>query len=468
MSKTKTRLIIVITAIVTIISTLCYAETEAAESSNTTTSTETTSQENATSTENSIDTIAEDTAEESTTTEEEVDNLLTQEPEIHNGDLYIIDSNVTMDKLVDGNVFIFGNNITITGQCSGNMFVFGNNITFDKAYAQASIFVASGNDIIFNAVSNSLYAATPGNIIIDHQFGVYSDIYAACNTLEYDGIVGRNAFLTVNDIKLGDNAAFYGDLNYTSSNVLKFDDGVVTGNINHTEKSEESKTALTVIGSLAYNILQYLILVIVMFFIIKLFIKSPVSKDSSALSHPFISLGIGILATILIPVISIGLMLTGVGATAGLITLAIYLVLFSISAIILPIVIARYICINKKARGIKEFFFALLIALVMKLLITIPYVGLLIYLLYMIYGIGVIIYTPLLNKKAKSVTKTDKIATKPEKIEKKKAEKTVVESKTEKITKDESPIVDSKVSENTDSKEVEENATENKEEKSEE
>ena len=44
MSKNKTRLIIVITAIVTIISTLFYAETEAAESNNTVTE-ETTTEE---------------------------------------------------------------------------------------------------------------------------------------------------------------------------------------------------------------------------------------------------------------------------------------------------------------------------------------------------------------------------------------------------------------------------------------
>lgn len=463
MSKNKTRLIIVITAIVTIISTLFYAETEAAESNNTVTEETTTeetpveeaTQEDTTSTEN--------TEGETTTTNEESDNLLTQEPEIYNGDLYVFDSNVTMDKLVDGNVFIFGNNITITGQCSGNMFVFGNNITFDKAYAQASIFVASGTDITFNAVSNSLYAATSGDLIIDHQFGVYSDIYVACNTLKYDGIVGRNAFLALNNIELGDNAIFYGDLTYTSSNTMNFDEGVVTGTINYNEKTEEeSKGVLSAIGSLAYKILQYLIIVLVVFFISKLFIKSPISKEDSTLKHPLITLGVGILATILIPVISIGLMFTGVGTNAGLIILATYLLLFIISSIILPIVIARYICINKKARGIKELLFTVLIAIVMELLITIPYIGILIYLLYVIYGIGIIIYTPLLNKKAKSSANTDNVNTKSKKIEVNKSEEKIAENKTENVTKDESPTVDSKNSE------VEKNTTENKEEKSEE
>ena len=96
------------------------------------------------------------------------------------------------------------------------------------------------------------------------------------------------------------------------------------------------------------------------------------------------------------------------------------------------------------------------------MLITIPYIGILIYLLYVIYGIGIIIYTPLLNKKAKSSANTDNVSTKSKKIEVNKSEEKIAENKTENVTKDESPTVDSKNSE------VEKNTTENKEEKSEE
>ena len=47
----------------------------------------------------------------------------TQE-EIYSGDLYIFDTNVIMDRLVDGNVFIMGTNVEVTGQVNGNLFVF--------------------------------------------------------------------------------------------------------------------------------------------------------------------------------------------------------------------------------------------------------------------------------------------------------------------------------------------------------
>lgn len=420
MSKNKTRLIVVITAIVTIISTFCYAEAESNQVNNTNVDTSseavTTSYEDETSTTDTVE------SEEATSDEEDYSYL---DQDVYEGDLYLFDSDVVMNKLVDGNVFIFGNNVTITGQSSGNMFIFGNNVTFDKAYIQSSVFVF-GKNVKYNAVSNSLYCASQ-SLSIDSQFGVYSDLYAACSTFDYSGIVGRNTFLTANSINLGDNAVFYGDFNYTSDSELDIAEDIVEGNINYSKTAEKAKPT---IASYLFDLAELLILVVVVFFIVKMFTKEPGCKECSVLSHPFKTFGIGLLSIIAILVAMLVLLFSGVGALTSLVILSVALVIYMLSQYIFTISLARYLCIGKSNKGIKEFLFTILISIILWALNLVPFIGSLFGMIATIFGFGIMIYTPL-KKKAHCSNKNDK------KIEN---------------TKDESPVKDSEKSDVKDEK----------------
>jgi len=421
MSKNKTRLIVVITAIVTIISTFCYAETEANQTNNT--NVEPRSQSVTTSTENEV--TVTDTESEEYTSENEENYSSNLEQEVYEGDLFLFDSDVTMDKLVDGNVFIFGNNVTITGQASGNMFIFGNNITFDKAYVQASVFIC-GNNVKFNAVSSSLYCASQ-KLSIDSQFGVYLDLYSACSTFDFSGIVGRNSFIGANSINLGNNATFYGDLNYSSSSEIEIPENVVEGKVNYSKFEEKSEPT---IASYISSLIQLLILVIVTFFIVKLFTKAPGCKECAVLSHPFKTFGIGLLSIVTIFVAIMVLLFSMVGAETALVGLGIYLLLFAIAKLIFAISLSRYLCIGKSNKGIKEFLLTILISVILWALSLVPFIGTIFNMIVTVFGFGIIIYTPL-KKKAHCSNK---------KIE---------------STKDESPVKDSEKSDKKVSEEQE-------------
>lgn len=388
MSKNKTRLIVVIAAIVTIISTFCYAEAGTNQVNNTNVETQdavTTSYENDT---NVTDTTGgtEDHNHDSQVPE---DNPYSNES-VHDGDLYVFDSDVVMDKLVDGNVFIFGNNVTITGQASGNMFVFGNNVTFDKAYVQASVFVC-GNKVKFNAVSSSLYCAAK-DLTIDKQFGVYTDIYATCSNFNFDGIIGRNAFLAINSMKLGENAIFYKDLNYSSKSEIEIPEGLVQGEVNYNKVAEKSAPS---IGSYISNLVQLLVFAIVTYFIVKLFTKAPTSKDCSVISHPFKTFGIGLLSIITIPVVFFLLLISIFGATTSLYVLSAYLMLLGLSTVMFSISLARYLCIGKKLRGLKEVLLTSLITVITWGLSLVPFIGWIFSAIVIVFGFGTMIYTPL-------------------------------------------------------------------------
>ena len=114
-----------------------------------------------------------DATEATTTTETETNGEETQN--IYNGDLYMFNTTIVMDKLVDGNVYLMGNNITISGQVNGNLFVLGNNITFDNCYVRYSIY-ACANNIYYNGACNDLYATVSNKLEMTYDSYVVRDV----------------------------------------------------------------------------------------------------------------------------------------------------------------------------------------------------------------------------------------------------------------------------------------------------
>ena len=439
MSKNKTRLIIVITALVTIISTLCYAETGTNDVENlsagdmartvTTTTVEdegspvTTAEEDGAA----VEPIAEDEHNHEENAVEEISetegtSVSDLEQTVYNGDLYLYGTDIVMDKLVDGNVFLFGKNITVTGQTSGNMFIFGDNVTIDKSFIQASAFIVA-NKVQFNAVSTSLYCIA-NELSIDSQFGVYLDLYTTCNTFNCSGLIGRDTYLTAKTINFGDTATLYGDLNYTSSSEIEIPENLVSGEVNFAETSdnEESETSIL---SYVSSLLQTLVLVIVVFFIVKIFAKDPECKECSTLSHPFKTFGVGLLSLVLIPIITFILLFSIIGAKSSLLVLAIYILLLAIAKSVFIVSLSRHLCVGKSHKGIKQFLFTVLFTIILWALSLVPFIGTIANAIVVIMGFGIVIYTPL-RKKAYCANKENK------KIEN---------------TKDESPVKDSTKSE---------------------
>ena len=140
--------------------------------------------------------VATDTNQEATT-EKTAEEAETNQ-EVHNGDLYLFDNNVKMDKLVDGNVYIMGNNVEITGQVNGNLFVLANKVSFgtksefdnegketkkaESCYVRYSIF-ACAQEIYYNGACNDLYAAC-GNLEMTYDSYVIRDVKAvSSNTI---------------------------------------------------------------------------------------------------------------------------------------------------------------------------------------------------------------------------------------------------------------------------------------------
>ena len=162
-------------------------------------------------------TISENAGDNVKATETTENTVNEEEPEIYNGDLYLFDNNIVMDKLVDGNVFVFGNNVEVTGQVNGNLFVFANKLTFNNCYVRYSIF-ACANSVNYNGACNDLYVAS-STLEMTYDSYVVRDVKAVSSDVIFKAAVGRDVDLSCGKVDFGEGEnipVIYGSLRYSA------------------------------------------------------------------------------------------------------------------------------------------------------------------------------------------------------------------------------------------------------------
>lgn len=366
-------------------------------------------------------------------------NNAAETPEIHNGDLYVFDNNIEMDKLVDGNVFLFGNNINVTGKVNGSLYAFGKNVTFSKdAYIIQAIYVMA-DEVTLNGIATDLYAFARK---LDMSFDsfMYRDLRVFAETFNFNGGVGRNAFVEADNFNFVTNedapALVYGDLTYSSSKELSLTTSHVQGNINYKQELIEEESITSIILEKVIDVCNTLLYVFVVFLLCLWLAPKFLSKSSSYIAPASAtkSFGIGLLSVIVASVVGIALLFTVVGVPVGLAVIALLVLLLSIATAVTSISITYKL--KEKFGFAKNYLTYLTLAcvvIVIWALGLIPYVGAVISFVVKMIGLGIVVYYLFTrNSDKKDVGKPEKTA----KVEKKeKPEKAEKSEKKEKSSK---------------------------------
>jgi len=218
------------------------------------------------------------------------------EEQIHEGDLYIFEDTVNMDKLVDGNVYIIGKDVTITGQIAGNLFVIADNLTIGdntsastyNGYVFYNIYALANKATLYSSCYD-LYIA--GNdITIENSFYLYRDLKMGATNANVFATIGRNVDTDVKNLNLkkDDNtsATIYGNINYSSSNEIDSEilNISVRGEKNYS-KSKSNSNLLSLMKSTLFISFLFslviLVLVIALIFRLILFIIRKSKKDNT-------------------------------------------------------------------------------------------------------------------------------------------------------------------------------------------
>ena len=364
-----------------------------------------------------IELVNEDNSEE--TTAEEIESKTDDTSKaLEKKDVYITEpGDVVIDYVVDGNLFVVANSVTINSQIGGDAFICANNVTVDnQGYIFSNLFVCC-NELNVSGVIYDLYNFSQNTTITGY---VYRDIHTATNTLNLDGTIGRNAYISVENINFAtsednedetitaSNTMIYGDLYFESSNNIDIPDTAVVGSVIHSDSSEDfSNTILNYIWDLGTFIATVLIIWLLMLWLAPKFLaKTDYLISKKALP----SLGLGALTTICVIVCAIILLIIGLTAEIALLGFGLLMLLLGIGLPVFTIALSKFIC--KKLKNEKVLItlgVLILTSIVIWLTTLIPFVGGLINLVIKLIGLGIIVKYVLPSKKKDNNNNTEVI-----------------------------------------------------------
>lgn len=364
-----------------------------------------------------IELVNEDNSEE--TTAEEIESKTDDTSKaLEKKDVYITEpGDVVIDYVVDGNLFVVANSVTINSQIGGDAFICANNVTVDnQGYIFSNLFVCC-NELNVSGVIYDLYNCSQNTTITGY---VYRDIHTATNTLNLDGTIGRNAYISVENINFAtsednedetitaSNTMIYGDLYFESSNNIDIPDTAVVGSVIHSDSSEDfSNTILNYIWDLGTFIATVLIIWLLMLWLAPKFLaKTDYLISKKALP----SLGLGALTTICVIVCAIILLIIGLTAEIALLGFGLLMLLLGIGLPVFTIALSKFIC--KKLKNEKVLItlgVLILTSIVIWLTTLIPFVGGLINLVIKLIGLGIIVKYVLPSKKKDNNNNTEVI-----------------------------------------------------------
>jgi len=330
-----------------------------------------------------------------------------EEPEIYEGDLYIFEDTVNMDKLVDGNVYIIGKDVNITGQIAGNLFVIADNLTIGddtssssyNGYVFYNIYALANKATLYSSCYD-LYIA--GNdITIDSSFYVYRDLKIGATNANIFGTIGRNVDAEVAKLNLKKDdtsfASIYGNLNYSSPSQIDEEtlNACVTGEKNYSflkqDNIEKTNTIMTYVEDGAIKVIFTIFV-----WLILMWLAPKFSEKASTLitKKPLKTLGTGLLALIAVPVISFVLLILIFTMPISLIAIILYALAISISFSIVCIAITYELKDKLKLdKWFKVLGILIIIRIILYLVGLIPFVGGLVSFIALILGLGLILYS---------------------------------------------------------------------------
>lgn len=365
---------------------------------------------------------------------------------IHYGDLYLVGTDVVLDKVVYGSVFVIGNTVEITGQIENDLYVIANKLKIDSkpiadningGLIQGKVF-ALANSIEFNGVCSYLYSIS-NNIDMSYYSGVLGNAKIASSNATILSAFGRDLELLCNTVNFTENdqpAAVYGNLTYASSSDIEIPEGIVGKTITH--KSFISSLHNYSVKDIVLSIISAIVTTIILYIIFNKFnlsfIKKLASKKLSAINL-LKAFGIGLASIVLVVLISIVLLITVVGSKLAIIFILLFAILCFISVPALAIAITKILKpILKIGKTIIFLLVLSAVSIVLYGLTLIPFVGIILNFIIKVTAIGLIIFNYLPHKElsdeekskkaeAKKIMKEEKAKRKQEKLEAKIAKK---------------------------------------------
>ena len=320
-----------------------------------------------------------------------------------NDELYASGQNVAIDGIVSGDLMAVGSQVSLRGKVGRSASLMGS--TVDVSGSVGDNLRAAGARVSVSGKVGDNASLAGATVTLTKAASVGRDLQAAAGDLRIEGSVGRNlraaggqvtikgtiggkARIDASQLTLGPKALIKGDLIYSSPQKADIADGArVLGEKTYkpvpVREKREAKGWKFALWLVSFIALYALGAVVIAF--------APATVASSAdrvIRAPWISLLVGFLVLVAVPVAVLIIMATLIGIPLALILLAMYLIMIYISRLFVSAAIGRWL-FAKFGRPQVSLYLGLLVGLlILWLLLLIPFAGWLIHLVAIFLGIG--------------------------------------------------------------------------------
>lgn len=266
-----------------------------------------------------------------------------------NGDAYVAGGNVTINGIINGDLLAAGGNINVIGKVAGNIRAAGGQINVSGTVGRNM--TAAGGTITLQTpatVSGSLTSAG-GNISV--LAPIRKGLTIAGGQANIDTTIGGNITGAIGQLSLMPNASVAGNLEYWSNEKAHLDPNtkIAGQTFYHQTQWNKQKTQDFAAGlNIGWMIFSFMTSFVIGMLFIKFLPVYTQDIVQTILTRPWISLGIGFLATILFPIAFIILLVTIVGIPVAFILLAAGFIFFVLNETFIGITIGEKILPHRR------------------------------------------------------------------------------------------------------------------------
>jgi hypothetical protein len=229
-----------------------------------------------------------------------------------NGDVYCMGQTVTINANVRGDVICAGQDVTVNGTVDGNIRLAGQSVSVGAVVSRSATIAGMTVSIDAEARIGSDLTITGDTLNIKGE--VMRDAVVAGNATIFNGIIGRDVRASGAQVRLKDKANIAGNFNYTSANEVKKDKGAkVKGDTVRTQPSKKDNNGIINRYSLSFYLFMVFglgLITIALALTFPRFLRRSSDRINNELTKTLIT---GIVASFVVPMVSVGLVLTVVG-----------------------------------------------------------------------------------------------------------------------------------------------------------
>lgn len=332
------------------------------------------------------------------------DNMTIGPGETIDDDLYIFGDTIVISGTILGDAVVFGREVIVDGQISGSLLVFAETIriTGDVAgsirgganniYFQGSTgrdLMMAANSISVNGTIGQDYFTAASSSAVTGSVG--RDIRASINRLAIDAPVGGDVYVVVGDLTFGSGAAVDGLVNYTSDNEAVVDsNAVIRGSLKRLDPPTSDMSVTSQRSSVWGFVRPILSLLALALLMILAFPGLCAGTAQVIKQRPGQSAGVGAIILFAAPFAALLLLITVIGIPISVLSMLLYAVVICLSRVFAGYFLAQLV-LDHVGKQLHPVLTMLGGVLVLALLFKIPYIGWILHLAAVLFGVGAFI-----------------------------------------------------------------------------